>query len=332
MEQKKYRIEPLWSDKTKGLRSAVVFIDDILVPDFNLVDELSKDPEAFKCIWRLRTTSVCAENIGPQDSLDAVIEKVCRTSPWTSVNISSDLHFYYNNDLYHGGIDVSIRSSWELEECLRFFGESDECSASYRVTAYPVMSDNCLEVRDTIRDIQEKERDGSKTPRPYASVIKDVIVPQFKGRTRQDILKWLHENPDALFKPRPHPMSAEQRYEWDHGVVLKINRPEIRRETGNTNKNTFDFVRVEMSIRSTYQSVEKLKKCKKDLIQKALDKIDGYKPYQKYGVPVKYLHLYRMTLLQCGDLILDFEVPKAIDILKGEGLSRSYFQLKKIRA
>lgn len=319
--EKKYRIEPLWWDKKKGLRSAVCFIDDILVPDFNLVEELSKDPGAFECVWRLRTPSVCAENVGPQDSLDAIIEKVCRTSPWTSVNISSDMRFYYNNYYnnvwIHGGIDVFIRSSWESEECLRFFGESDKYSATYRVTAYPVISDNCLEVRDTIRDIQERERDGSKTPRPYASVIKDVIVPQFKGRTRQDILKWLQANSDALFKPRPYAMNAEQRYEWDHGIVLKIDRPEIRRETGNTKKNTFDFVRVEMSIRSTYQSVEKLKEHKKELIQKALDKIDSYKPYQKYGVPVKYLHLYRMTLLQCGDLILDFEVPKTTDILKG---------------
>lgn len=317
MEQKKYRIEPLWCDKKKGLRSAVVFIDDILVVDFDLVNELSKDPEAFECVWRLRTPSVCAENVGPQDSLNAVIERVCRTSPWTSANISSSMHFCYNDNWTHNGIDVFIHSNWELEECLRFFGESDECSASYRVTAYPVISDNCLEVRDAIREIQERERDGSKTPRTFASVIKDVIVPQFTGRRRQDILRWLFANPDALFKPRPYAMTAEQRYEWDHGIVLKVNRPEIRRETGNTNKNTFDFVRVEMSIRSTYQSVEKLRSHKKELIQKALDKIDSYKPYQKYGVPVKYLHLYRMTLLRCGDLILDFEVPKTTDILKG---------------
>lgn len=315
MKQKKPRIDPLWWDKEKGLRSAVCFIDDVLVPDFDLVEALSADPTAFDCVWKLRTSTKSSEYIGPQDSLNALIKRVCSArNTFGEIDIiESDILFdYYHIYRASNGIEVHVHSSYKpliLGKTLPVL------SVSFKGVAYPVISYISEGFIETINYILRTHQEECMTPQDLKTIINRVIIPRFSGKERQEILEWLYTNPSELFKRRPYAMTKEERYEWDHGIVLKINRPEIRRETGNTKKNTFDFVRVEMSIRSTYLSVEKLRAHKKELIQKALDKIDSYKPYQKYGVPVKYLRLYRMTLLRCGYVVLDFELPKATDVL-----------------
>lgn len=312
-EEKKPRIEPLWWEKTKGLRSAACFVDDVLVPDVDLVKALSADPTAFDCIWKLRTTRKSSDYIGPQLSLDELVKRVCSARERLRVDvIESSISLSYPH-IYRISerIDVHVHSNYSLP----FLRRTPSTSyISFEGAAYPIISSKCEAFIETINCILRTRQEENMTPQTLTMIFNNIIIPQFSGKKRQEILEWLYANPSALFKRRPYAMSKEQRYEWDHGIVLKIDRPEIRRETGNTDKKTFDFVRVEMSIRSTYQSVEKLKKHKKEIIQKALYKIDSYKPYQKYGVPVKYLHLYRMTLLQCGDLILDFELPKATNI------------------
>lgn len=319
MEQKKYRIEPLLLDKDKGVRSAVCFIDGKLVGNVDLAETLLKDPEAFKCRWKWKLWGV-NKNFGfLHNSLDGVMREIQNGFPIEDGIFTLGTSVTMDIAKRNGNGTPKDRIEFDIEARTRYrYGR--DIAGHYRVIAYPSFATpSLITFVNDIKEIQYENNHECRRCKSFSSIVNELLVPLCSGMDRDDILDWLRKNPKLLYRSKSkYTLTPEQRYEWDHGIVLKIDRPEIRRETGNTNKKTFDFVRVEMSIRSTYQSVEKLKEHKKEIIQKALDKIDSYKPYQKYGVPVKYLHLYRMTLLQCGDLILDFEVPKATDILKGE--------------
>jgi hypothetical protein len=306
-------------DKDKGVRSAVCFIDGKLVGNVDLAETLLKDPEAFKCHWKWILLGAHKKFGALHDSCAEVMSEIQTAAPIPdgfyilgtsmTMGIAKENGFRMPRD----------KIVFDIEERTKYkYG--DDIVRHHRIIAYPSFAlPNVLDFINAVKDIQFENNHECRKCKSFSSIVNKILVPKCSGMHRDDILEWLETHPEVLYRDKSkYTLTPEERYEWDHGIVLKIDRPEIRRETGNTNKKTFDFVRVEMSIRSTYQSVEKLRAHKKEIIQKALDKIDSYKPYQKYGVPVKYLHLYRMTLLQCGDLILDFEVPKATDILKGE--------------
>lgn len=306
MEQKKYRIEPLlWPTNTielLSLKNCPAFVDGVLRDGIDVTKMLASDPSSVKCEWYYRQRcageyvrgalpSYCASNL--YDMLAPF--NVCKNDI-----IDLNVFAYGKNRMSVQVVtDCSVYGFLPFIACVE---KTDELKAF------------CKSLKEVL------SRGKSKSPEfkslKKRETIYSIILTNCKGLNKHEVLTWVSDHIHLFYNKWK--MSEMDRYDWNNGIVLKIDRPEIRRETGNTNKKTFDFVRVEMSIRSTYQSVEKLKEHKKEIIQKALDKIDNYKPYQKYGVPVKYLHLYRMTLLQCGDLILDFEVPKATDILKGE--------------
>lgn len=306
MEQKKYRIEPLlWPtepDKHISLRSCPAFVDGVLCDGINITKMLASDPSSVKCEWYY-------------------------SQRYAGEYVRGALPSYWTSNLYDMLTPFNIHEDDIIG--LNVFARGKSSMSVQVVTDYsergflPFIA--CVKKTDELKAFCESlkevlSRGKSKSPEfkslKKRETIYSIILTNCKGLNKHEVLTWVSDHIHLFYNK--FKMSEVDRYEWNNGIVLKIDRPEIRRETGNTNKKTFDFVRVEMSIRSTYQSVEKLRAHKKELVQKALDKIDSYKPYQKYGVPVKYLHLYRMTLLQCGDLILDFEVPKATDILKGE--------------
>lgn len=306
MEQKKYRIEPLLWPTEPGehisLRSCPAFVDGVLRDGINIPKMLASDPSSVKCEWYY-SQRYAGEYV-----------RGALTSYWTSnlYDLLAPLNIY-EDDIIGLLVFARGKSSMSVQVVT-------DCSERGFL---PFIA--CIKNTDELKIFRESlkealSRGKSKSPEfkslKKRETIYSIILTNCKGLNKHEVLTWVSDHIHLFYNK--FKMSEVDRYDWNNGIVLKINRPEIRRETGNTNKKTFDFVRVEMSIRSTYQSVEKLKEHKKEIIQKALDKIDNYKPYQKYGVPVKYLHLYRMTLLQCGDLILDFEVPKATDILKGE--------------
>lgn len=91
--------------------------------------------------------------------------------------------------------------------------------------------------------------------------------------------------------------------------VTKIWKPKIYRENGNQKKKTFDFINVQMSVR-TYmpEKMKFVREHKKELIQMAVNTIKQDKEFKKYNVPVNYLKLGRMTLLQDSQIEYLFEL------------------------
>lgn len=90
--------------------------------------------------------------------------------------------------------------------------------------------------------------------------------------------------------------------------VLTVNKPIFRRDIDNTNKNTFDFIDVEMVIRSTDVNKEKVLKNKKEIFDKAISRIENHRSFKKYGIPVNCLKMYSFILRHDGTLIVSFEL------------------------
>lgn len=101
--------------------------------------------------------------------------------------------------------------------------------------------------------------------------------------------------------------------------VLSVYRPVFRREAGNKKTNTFDFIDIEMLVRSSDADKNKVKEHQQEIFDKAIHKIQESKQFQKYGVPVNILHMYQFVVRHDGTLIISFEV-------KGEsdGSKRNY--------
>lgn len=88
--------------------------------------------------------------------------------------------------------------------------------------------------------------------------------------------------------------------------VLTVNRPKFRREVGNKDTKTFDFIDVEMVVRSTDATKEKVKANKDEIFKKAIEKLENNKSFQKYGVPINFLKMYQFVVRKDGTLILSF--------------------------
>ena len=77
--------------------------------------------------------------------------------------------------------------------------------------------------------------------------------------------------------------------------IISFGKPNITRKTGNKDKNTFDFVSVEILLRSDLEIKDIAaftKEHLEDFDRRAREHIDNAKTYQKYGVPIDFLTLY----------------------------------------
>lgn len=101
-------------------------------------------------------------------------------------------------------------------------------------------------------------------------------------------LEYLKSNPE-MFK-----VSYLPGYIKDDPVI-SFGKPNITRKTENKDKNTFDFVSVEILLRSDLEIKDIAaftKEHLEDFDKRAREHIDNAKTYQKYGVPAEFLTLY----------------------------------------
>lgn len=86
-------------------------------------------------------------------------------------------------------------------------------------------------------------------------------------------------------------------------------RISISRETGNKDKNTFDFVTVTIDLCGIYQKskserMDEVKSVHKYLTQYALQRIEDSNKFKKYGVPINLLKLDKCFL--CHDDVIEY--------------------------
>lgn len=92
--------------------------------------------------------------------------------------------------------------------------------------------------------------------------------------------------------------------------VHTVGTPEIEREFGNPNKNTFDFIRVYVSVKhmDTNTKRDMLRKYKKEIMDMVLLQIKTNKSFKKYGIPVNFLKLSQCVLTRDHQIMFLFEL------------------------
>lgn len=169
-------------------------------------------------------------------------------------------------------------------------------------------------IRDRMAEIGVDPDDSTKT----VSFAKQG-VPSYKGRSIESFINgplrhyvynhWLYSF-EALItaiktmNPRSFCVKAD---EWNpEEFVLTVNRPIYRRAAGNKNTKTFDFIDIEMVIRSTDADKRKVLENKAEIFNKAIEKLETSKQFQKYGVPINFLKMYQFVVRKDGTLIISF--------------------------
>ena len=98
--------------------------------------------------------------------------------------------------------------------------------------------------------------------------------------------------------------------------IISIYRPSITRRTGNKNTKTFDFVNVEILLRSDLQFTdfdEFIRDNLSSFNERILKSIDEDNRYKKYGVPSRYLNLYSIAKQGRTGLRFSYELRNIFD-------------------
>jgi hypothetical protein len=115
----------------------------------------------------------------------------------------------------------------------------------------------------------------------------------------------------------------EERYKKNHKYyadmlsdLVRADRDvtfSIERETDNTNKKTFDFVRISLiipTIQRMPDRMEYIKKNKRAIFNYVLNELSVQNDYLKYNVPVSFLRISQMTITSNNHLDMIFELKK----------------------
>ncbi len=121
---------------------------------------------------------------------------------------------------------------------------------------------------------------------------------------------------EALDYLRAHPeefMMKERDKSETEDPIISVSLPDITRKAGNDDKNTFDFVAVELLLRHDLNIKDMKAYVKKNLQilnKRALDKIAENRKYQSFGVPVEYLKLYSIGTHMKTEVRMMYELKK----------------------
>ena len=100
-------------------------------------------------------------------------------------------------------------------------------------------------------------------------------------------------------------------------LILHVYPPSFERATGNTNKNTFDFIRIEASLpsKNKYSQAELKQKVSEnmdEIMDYLMEKLASNRQFQKYNIPIGFLRITRCTITASRILEVVFEL-KHID-------------------
>ena len=160
------------------------------------------------------------------------------------------------------------------------------------------------------QDVGYKER--------YIEIANEVIKENYYP-FRRFLLKVMKKKPGISFDAaleylKEHPLDFTIKAEYDNtDPIISISKPDITRESSNKDKNTFDFVSVEILLRSDLKikNLESfIKKNMKAFDKRAREAIASNKSYQKYNVPVEYLTLYGIATRGVSCLEFKYELKK----------------------
>ena len=88
--------------------------------------------------------------------------------------------------------------------------------------------------------------------------------------------------------------------------ITKINNPIFHRTPENLNKDTFDYIFIDVMILTEWEEdrISYIYKNKNEILKRVIEKLESNKKFQKYGVPINFLKVSRITLKR--DSVLEF--------------------------
>lgn len=192
--------------------------------------------------------------------MDEAVEEICT-------------HFTETNEMYVVEDASGIHKLWRNESTdkIVFIGHGYHYQYLYEKVANPLIG-------------ASKRYSATKFYEKMASEHDSISI--------QDALEYLKMHPDEFTKKEREKLDPND-------PVVSVAHLDITRRTGNTDKKTFDFVSVEILLRSDLNIPdmrEYVRKNLQGLNQRALNKIASAKRYQSFGVPVDYLTLYSIGI------------------------------------
>ena len=178
-------------------------------------------------------------------------------------------------------------------------------------------------------------------------ILKEVISTLKPGDTYNEMVKrynWIidykenlnhdlatHNLPAKFFVKYPIYNPYKEVLETNCNVssfIFKIGRPVFEREPENSNRKTFDFLKIRVTIPSKESFPDRKKFVKtylKEIVSIVLEKVSSLQAYQRFGIPINFLKLTRAGILTGDELELVFEL-KDIDLSKEELLKTDLFK------
>ena len=123
------------------------------------------------------------------------------------------------------------------------------------------------------------------------SILQMVFARLCEGDTLDDF--------ERLLKTcKPAPKGSKKPTGLD-AFICKIDSPIFYRSPDNLNENTFDYIYIDVSIRSDSimeNRDEYLNAHIKEIAERVAEKLENSKDFQKYGVPINFLRVCRTTI------------------------------------
>lgn len=118
-----------------------------------------------------------------------------------------------------------------------------------------------------------------------------------------------YKMPDSSFVQKANTWNPSE-------YILSVEKPIYRRATGNTKKNTFDFIDLMMVTRSNDCTRERILENKEEIFHKAITAIENDRSFKKFGVPVGVLKMYQFSIKNNSLLTIHFCLKD--EFVKGE--------------
>ena len=151
-------------------------------------------------------------------------------------------------------------------------------------------------------DNAENARQFFSGTSPNLNLLSSAISKMNEGDTWERFVSVCEE---AHFDKKPNLTEFER-------LIGEIDTPNFERVPENKNKSTFDFIRIFVSINDIYDdrvlTKEAVRKYQPQITSVVLQRLEKNKQFQKYGVPVNFLKLSRLTLTHQNMLEYLFEL------------------------
>ncbi|MBD5583993.1 MAG: hypothetical protein HDQ88_02840 [Clostridia bacterium] len=142
----------------------------------------------------------------------------------------------------------------------------------------------------------------------------DTLIKYYNTRTEHTYNEWLlmHRFHERDMSDTNTVLLMAKVSPEVYKFVLKIDKPQIEREYGNNNTHTFDFIRIQVAIPTTWPTDKKkfTREHIREINRAALLKLKHSRSWQAFDLPVNILRLTECIITQQSEIELLYEIKR----------------------